>query len=405
MKRIFLLMFCPAVVLVAGTLQGTLDPVPSTVPAMSVLDMRFSHSGVYTNPWEALTMRAEFRSPEGDTLRTGGFYYNTGEWRFRFCPPVAGAWRWSVVVSSGADTFRQSGQFNAPAGIRKGFIKVHPDNPRRLAFADNTVFFPSGLQCCWGSNMVFRVDTAPAPTVSARAYVDSFANSGYNIYRIGFGNCAIDPVDSLLTTGNRYKILESICYDSLMGYLHDAGFRIIANPCLDCDFWVDQVGDTAKMAAVHRYIDYILNRWAAYVDLLEINNEPYGAGDMPLEWLRPVMTHMRASDPYRHLIGQDLMPTRFCTDSNYVKLFDVLMPHYYYDGSVLTQDQQTAYNLRVARFNSEKHKVMPVIMGEQGYNADSTFHAMSPRKQRIRHWTAFFSEAALVAWYQIPIRR
>jgi len=247
--------------------------------------------------------------------------------------------------------------------------------------------------------------------VSGREYINTFREGGLNIWRISIGNCApkitgsgdIDPLN-----GNRYRIKESQIYDSLIYYVHQSGMRIVLNPCLDCDIWVDQHANASKMAAVKKLIEYNINRWSAYVDIIEIANEPYGFDPfplpgfdhLPLEWLEIIVKHIRQKDPYGHLLAQDLL-NRHLKDTRYIKYFDVLMPHWYHDGEDLEQDSLVANRVRLRKTMLESlGKPMPILYGEQGYQISTRHHNASPRWQRIRYWTAIFSEAGFISWHQ-----
>jgi hypothetical protein len=183
--------------------------------------------------------------------------------------------------------------------------------------------------------------------------------------------------------------------------------RVILNPCFDCDIWVDQQDDPVKMGAVKKIIEYTINRWAAYADIIEIANEPYGYDQfplpgfdhLPLKWFTMVVTHIRKHDPYGHPVGQDLIK-RHLVDGRYVELIDVLMPHWYHDGRELEQDSAVANRVSALQAKlTALGKPMPILYGEQGYQVIPQKHVNSPRWQRRRYWTSIFTGAGFIAWH------
>ncbi|MCP5520340.1 MAG: DUF4038 domain-containing protein [Verrucomicrobiales bacterium] len=101
----------------------------------------------YENPYADVTLRVTCTGPDGQPLRTYGFWDGGDTFRIRCAFPVPGAWRWETECSDAANAglHRQSGVVevcnysgNNPL-YRRGFLKVS-DNRRHLTFADGTPF-------------------------------------------------------------------------------------------------------------------------------------------------------------------------------------------------------------------------------------------------------------------------
>jgi hypothetical protein len=372
--------------------------------------MTFQHSGSYSNNWEALDMSAEFISPDDDTFRIGGFYFNTGQWKFRFTPVVEGTWNYNVRIAHNSDEFTESGQFTCTAGTRPGFIKVCPENPYRFVYEDGSPFYPYGLQSCVGNQLPMSWNLDMSQRVTGEQYIQAFANNGMTVWRASLGNCAprIYDAGDIQPTGNNFDVQACRIYDSLLYYAHKHGMRIVLNPCFDCDVWVDEWADSSKMEDVKRMVRFIIDRWGAYADIIEIANEPYGFDPfplpgfdhLPLEWLNIILPTIKERDPYNHLIAQDLLK-RHLAQQEYVDKFDLIMPHWYHDGKNLEQDTIISNRIQILKDSLEvRNKPMPILYGEQGYQQATRYHSDSPRWQRMRYWTAIFNESGIISWHQ-----
>jgi len=139
-----------------------------------------------------------------------------------------------------------------------------------------------------------------------------------------------------------------------------------------------------------RFVEYNINRWGAYVDIWELQNEK----NPPSEWINEVAIHLRDHDPYQH----------FITTSNSrpdLTTIEIMVPHWYNDESELESDWKVDYK-------SDEYKAWhkPVILGEQGNsspdgtNDKANWSPKSALRMRLRCWTAFFKEISFLFWAQ-----
>ena len=368
----------------------------------------------YANPWEDVHLSVRFTDPQGQTTLVNGFYYGTNSWKVRFSPSQAGAWRWSLQMSTPAGSLSETGAFTVEPSQRPGFVRRHPTNPFRLVFEDGSLFNAIGIGDCirdtdhsgtpldnWGLDGEFRAHgehVGGATLVDMPTYMTAYGASGagFNLFRWSVDNCAFKLWETISTQGNRYLIQEGLWGDQLVETLRENGFRI----------WMTIFGfkpafpDTAannpeKQAAVERYIDYIVARYGAYVDIWELMNE----AKVPAEWIVFTAGHLRAVDPYDHLI------TTSWPRPNMPQI-EINAPHWYERESEFESDLRTSQmilfakqcNERTAQRGSDANRCdKPILFGEQG-NSVQNWDERSALRMRLRSWTAFFEEGVFVFW-------
>jgi len=157
-------------------------------------EISFDLSGEWDNPFDSdqIEVNAYFCTPEGDTLKVPGFFYqeyypNDGrrleiaensEWKVRFTPTEPGNYSWHITVTnkgrkikSDRDIF-ESINYNT----NHGFLRISKDNPHYFEFDDGTPFFGVGMDREQGN-------TYPNEEIYSR-----FADAGGNFNRLFLTN-------------------------------------------------------------------------------------------------------------------------------------------------------------------------------------------------------------------------
>ena len=139
----------------------------------------------------------------------------------------------------------------------------------------------------------------------------------------------------------------------------------------------------AQLAAVERYVRYMVDRFGAFVDFWELSNE----ATVPGSWITSVARYLRSVDPYHHPIGTswsrpDLPAVDFGSD------------HWYQTEPDLDADAVAWQRLRG---EPARRYGKPTLVDEQG-NAGHNWDPNSAMRMRLRAWTAFFAEATIVFW-------
>jgi len=415
----------------------------NTVPQYEVFEITFNHDGQYTNPFFDVAIDVTFTSPSGKQVRIGGFHYGSSSgatvqktergqrqevvyrfdehdlWKARLAPWEAGKWAY-VFVFKNAKGQEASGEgtFACVKGRRPnpGFIRRHPTNRFRFVFDDGSAYFPIGLQDCWGDNSAtgsvldqcsmegpFRTDLKDPPPLppgpmfvrgpscnpqNADVYFRYFSRCGFNLYRFSQQNCSYPLYADL----DHYLVQQGIMTDELLQCARKYGFRIFYGLFGFQKAFNDEPHDEAKMSKVKRFIKYSVDRWGAYVDFWEFLNEQK-ADD---HWYEITVPYLKALDPYRH-------PVTTSWERPELAGIEINAPHWYQNENELESDAMTASRAR----NWKKYD-KPVVVGEQGNRIDrqkprplgigGVWDSGSALRMRIRCWTAFFNEIALVFW-------
>ncbi len=380
-----------------------------SVGKYDVYELAISHQGSYQNPWEDPSITASFQSPSGSVYTIGGFYYDTNTWKVRFAPREAGAWTWNLTFSNSAGSAVANGSFTSTSSSSGGFLRVHPGNPYVLITeADGKPFYPLGLNDVisdWtgpagspdgsiATDWVLSSNPAlPAQVVSIDTYFNTFGTAGLNMFRFN-GEFLIDIADfNTKTTGkNLYSVSLGKQRDELAVALHKANFKalwaFLAIPDSFVPAW--DISDPTKRSALLKYHQYVINRFAAYVDIWELANERFG---MTQAYIDTVTSYIKANDPYSHPITTSYSP------NPPQAVFTVADTHLYFDTPSLDLDYQLVsgtYGTTNTRA-STPNKVQ--IWGEVGNRCPINGNDAANERFRIMVWTGFFNQAFIVPWH------
>ena len=134
---------------------------PGVVGRYELVELTLETDLVPANPFDPdeLDLRVVFISPSAADYEIGAFWYRAysppgivgrGEpsWRARFTPTESGVW--TAVARIPAQGLESAAiRFEVTDSDRHGFVRIHTDNPRYLAFDDGTFFYPIGLNMAW----------------------------------------------------------------------------------------------------------------------------------------------------------------------------------------------------------------------------------------------------------------
>jgi len=345
-------------------------------------------SGGYANPWEQVTLTMTLTSPSNRQVTVGGFYNAPNTWKARFAPDELGNWSWQAAITDGRATARSTGRFMVVQSESPGFVRSNSTNPYRWVFADGTSYNPLGIGDCildsdhdgspvnnWGLDGDVRLAGQHAGrTVDIDTYLKAYSQAGVNLFRWSVENCSFGLYESLGPNGNVYRTKEGMEGDTLVQKLRQYGLRT---------YMVD-------LAAIKRYVKYVVDRYAAYVDFWELMNETTVSD----EWYREVATYLRSIDPYHH-------PISTSWEKPNLDVIEISSPHWYEKESEFESDRITwdRFTRSTAQHEGSYWKAAkkPVIVGEQG-NQVQNWDDRSALRMRLRSWTTFFAEGALIFW-------
>lgn len=112
------------------------------------LELEVELTATFDNPFdpEQVDLSAEFTSPAGQTFHVWGFFDpGSSEWRVRFAPTEAGAWRYTVLLRDReGKAANEPGEFRCVASSHPGFVTIAA-NRRYLQHSDGSSFYGVGL--------------------------------------------------------------------------------------------------------------------------------------------------------------------------------------------------------------------------------------------------------------------
>jgi len=386
---------------IVGAAAPSLDVTVNSgsIPRYQVVELDIAHSeaGV-ANVWESPAIGVTFTAPSGRAYTVGGFYHSTDLWKARFAPQEVGTWLWSASWQLGDSIETASGSFVCVGSAERGFIRRHPTNPFRLVSDDGSLYAPIGIGDClldWDHSGTpfdeLGLDGGPRANGGARVtdidtYLGTYGGAGFNLFRWSIDNCAFRLWDRIEPAGNSYLAREGRWGDELAVKARRHGLRLYLvlfgfNPPFPNDS-----ADPQRMAAVKRYVKYVVDRYGAYADFWELMNEyPTPPNAISEGWYTQVAGYLREVDPYDHLISTSW------ERPDHPRI-EVNSPHWYEREAELESDLATWRRVEAARAYAK-----PVIFGEQG-NLGQNWDERSALRMRLRAWTAFFAEAALIFW-------
>jgi len=368
---------------------------PAAVPRYGVVERTFRWNGAGAgNPWEDVRLDVTLVSPARRTVRIEGFYTGGSTWKFRFSPSRTGRWRWRAVIRQGGRRKAFSGAFHVVRGNSPGFVRPSPYNRFRWTFSDRSPYYPLGIGDCiqdgdgsgspldnWGLDGGFRTPgDNEGTTAGIDKYFSAYQAAGVNLFRWSVDNCSFALAQTIDPAGNRYLVQEGRWGDTLVRKLRQYGFRVYMVVFgSNVPFAQDPTGP--QLAAVDRYVKYVVDRYGPYVDFWELMNEASAS----TAWYDQVAGYLRRIDPYHHPISTSY-------ERPDLPVIDIDSPHWYESEAEGDSDAVTAQH-----FAGWKAAGKPVIVGEQG-NAGQNWDPVSATRMRVRAWTAFFVEGSLIFW-------
>lgn len=429
-------------------------PVGSDVGRYQVLELTVENpSDRYGNPWEQVSLQADFTAPSGQSLKVDGFFYDRDTWKLRFAPAELGRYTYRYTLTDDQGTnLTKDGAFVVGETQERGFVRVHPSNPHRFVFEkDGGLFSAQGLSTCVRDPVAtqfptreeskgYCIDKYAATDNACLKTVDEFLDvyvgqTDIDLFRWTVNNCSFPLWQQVFTDrssgtarpDNFYDAEKGRWGDALVRNLRARGVRIFLEPIgfgwraaqagrtgcgpnLDQDCGARVCGARGDMActdhnaavintndleAIQRYYRYIVARYGAYVDVWELINE----FPLPDAAITQLTGYVRQVDPYGHVI------TTSWARPDHPEI-DLSSPHLYQRSDVFDIDQQVVDALVFGQGQSWPGMAghgKPVIVGEMGEpfmdrTNDPDYVPQTRHGTRIKLWTSFFNEIGLIFW-------
>lgn len=344
LKFLFTLMLIGFVSMVSIThaqTPMTITPLAETVGQYEKFELVIAHDIGYSNPYDPNDIRldAEFEAPNGDILRTAGFFYRDylqaetnpdiliaqdASWRVRFAPTQTGAWRYRVMITTPNTTITSDwANFEVTPSDSKGFIRIDERNRRYFAFDNGDPYFPIG------QNMGWAVEN---PIANYQLWLNEMQTVGANFIRVwmaswGFGIEWLDTglgnydnrQDRAFQLDKVIELAEARDIYIMLALLNHGAFSETVNAEWDNNPYNSANGGMldnpvefgtnpdARRLWLQR-LRYIVARWGYSTSIMswewwnEVNWTPLADETILSAWMAEGNAYLAEYDPYDHLI-------------------------------------------------------------------------------------------------------
>lgn len=345
-----------------------------------MVELTFTATRTYSDPFNEVTLDAVFHDPEGRELRVPAFWAGSNVWKARYASPVLGTHRFRSECSEPKDKGLHdiSGKVEVKPYTGKNPLFTHgplklSSNRRFMEHTDGTPFF--WLGDTWWMGLCHRMSW---PEDFQKLAADR-KEKGFNVIQIVMGlypdmhpfdprgaNEAGFPWDTNYTS-IRPEYFDAA--DRRLAYLVEQGFT----PCIFGAWGHYVTGMGVERAKQHwRYLIARYGAWPVVWSAAGEANLPwYGVEKFPYDdrkqakdWSE-VMRYIRATDPFQRLLtihptGLKRLSSRHVTDDSGLLDFDMLQtPHGRRDA--------VAETVKNVRQSYADNPVAPVINGEASY--------------------------------------
>ncbi|HSB67317.1 MAG TPA: DUF5060 domain-containing protein [Anaerolineales bacterium] len=378
------------------------NPSSNRIERYNLLEINLQTILQVDNPYDPDEINIEvfFTTPSGDELKVGAFWMQDYDlqtrrpkgkpgWKVRITPTDAGIWS-AVARIPDHGLESEAIRFQVVESNEPGFVRVHPSNPRYLAFDNGDFFFPIGLNICWWGGGL-------DPVAEYSKWLDLFTANGGNMIRVWMASWSfgIEWKDTGLGDYDE-RLYEAWTLDQLFSLADEHHVKIILVLMNHGPFslstnteWKDNpynaelggplaspdqfVTDPDARAYYQRRLNYIVNRWGYSTSLLawewfnEVNLTmiPY---ETLIPWLQEMTVYLRERDVNHHLTTNSSAIQAESPVWNMPEI-DLIQKHEYAEQEN-APDKDLAERV-VADFNrlAMSAPIKPILLGEFGYSA------------------------------------
>jgi PKD repeat protein len=358
----------------------------------------------YLNPFQDIQVEVLFHAPSTTDYTVPGFYYDTDTWKIRFNVREEGAWTWDLLVDDGGDTYSSNGGFSTAGQEAHGFISVSATNNLRLVWDEGSPCYPVGVQYYgYSSPMIEEKNIGGDANRKFEIYFDHWGKHGCNFYRRLLG---IEQSGGHVTLWSHTAGLEKYDLDigkeldDMFAHAYSNGMATTlvffdknrdwsSNPLNTanggpCSTSSEQWTNLQAKQYQQKYFEYCINRYGPYVCIWQFFNERSG---VPSAWFTEMFNHIKASDPYQHLINTTW-------DAGAASYQEVNAPHHYDSNTDDSTWDQRVFNT----IRNDQHE-RPCIVDEFGAGRNNSSN--DPFRWRVSMWISFMAEGGLVFWHTV----
>lgn len=371
----------------------------NTTYADNLLTFTIHHDQqLFLDAQKSVNIVATLVDEQNTTTTAKGFYYDQNTWQVRFSIPKTGHYRWEIQIN----TPLQKKIYTGGADFVTKNYSTLTIKDQVLVDQENHLIQPIGIQQAFSDNNFngnyldeFPINTASEPlskkdhfryTTFQKYITLNKEQAKINFFRLNDNNASPSLYQSLEPNQAVYDLRVGWTNDQIINLLRKNQLFIIFNifgfyPPFDSK---TEISQPALQNELTSYLDYVIARYAATIDLWEIGNE----AKSDTNWYQFVSSYVRAHDPYKHPISTNWTQT----DPS----FDYLSVHWYNsdDSENRELSDETDYLTQLFTTYSQ-----PVILTEFGFKNFSWFPHMT-KSLRLLSWQNIFQNRGVIFWEQ-----
>lgn len=349
----------------------------------------------YQNVFTDVKIEAIFSNQNQQKIKVDGFYYDHNLWKIR-AKLTKGAWKWQTKIKTPFWTNIQSGTIE----IRKDFPKNLSINGDVFVTEDNEVFFPIGLediivdqnkdgnplnQLGNAKDKMPTIDPKEVSFLTFGEYLDLYANDAkINIFRYGPDNWAPSIWHDLKNRNNfKMEINGNLQGDIILNELQKRDLKVIMSifsfyPPYTSE---ESINKKSNQDVLKEYLDYVIARYAASVDIWELTNEAAPS----LKWQNFISDYLAKKDPYHHPITTNLENTQ-------LKNSDLLSTHLY-----LKAPKNNRELIELTNNLQKKDWKKANLISEFGFKGANYFEGSADLMRKFS-WIFTFQKKGIIFW-------
>lgn len=351
----------------------------------------------YENVFNDVQIDALFKNKTtNQIIKIEGFYFDHNTWKVR-ARLEPGDWDWTIKIKTKYINKRESGSLMINDDFKESLNVVNG------SFVDKNgeIFFPLGIQDVILdkskdgnnlNNMGYAKSDIPSSKeqdfnfINFSDYLDIYQQEGkLNIFRYGPDNWAPSIWKNLSNKKNfAMDVKGNLQGDQILEELQKRDFRIMMSIFAFYPPYTSRESLLKKenRAVLEKYLDYIIARYAASVDIWELTNE----AAPPLTWQNYISNYISKIDPYKHPITTSLEEPNL-NNSNLLSI------HLY------LQKPNNNYHLltQIEELIGKQDPKKAIIFSEFGFQGSNYFTSSADWLRKIA-WISAMKNIGLISW-------
>ncbi len=337
------------------------------------------------------SIQARFWQNQKQQIQSNGFPTRDATYEVRFLPPTTGTWFWELKVKTPTHTKILTGSSKNIEINQQSSVIINDGRWYR----NGMPFYGLGWQTCmldydfdgiwtdqWPHNSATNLYSQPsnATATEAKMYIQSMKSAGFNLMRLSLENCSPRITQCLSTTNFIIDQQTSAGVDTVLQTAKENQMAVVFG-IFGFEPWLLGVHEGVVSPNLAKYLDYVIARYSAYIDVWELANESTPSD----EWITAVSEYIQAHDPNHHSI------TTSWERPDLASIHSTQL--HYYDSEPLSEIATRFLPLLMHAKQWQK----PAMIGESG-NAEVNSDSESVLRFAHKNWLSIFSNVPIIWW-------